>query len=270
MLKYIILFLVCFLTFGCVTTDEINPADVKIAQLRSSTRSLEDRIAVLNQTQDDLQDQLEQTKKENDQMQIVLQENWSKLRTTLGSLKDNQRREIDRTVKSIMTSSIEDQKQLNAKLTKVVKAIQSQNSALQQKVMEDLSISSQEVKSMRVQLNACMDKVERIEKQIKIINSAYSSSSVSTSTAKKSTGTTKKSSGRKKTKTPLKRTDKPTNSKIDYNQGYEHVVVSGETLWKIARDYKVSIQDIINTNPKINDSSFLSPGQKLFIPYRAE
>ena len=136
--------------------------------------------------------------------------------------------------------------------------------------MEDLSISSQEVKSMRVQLNACMDKNERIEKQIKIINSAYPSNSAKKSTTKKSTGTTKKSSGRIKTKTPIKRTDKPTNSKIDYNQGYEHVVTSGETLWKIARDYKVSIQDIINTNPKIDDATFLSPGQKLFIPYRAE
>ena len=268
MLKYVILFSVCILTFGCATTEKIDPADVKIAQLRSSTRTLEDRIAVINQTQDDLQIQLEQMKQENLQMQTVLQENWSKLRGTLGSLKDAQRREIDRTVKSIMASSIKDQEQLNAKLTKVVKAIQAQNSGLQQKVMEDLSISSQEVKSMRVQLNACMDKIERIEKQIKILNSAYPSSS--SSTPKKLSGSTKKSSGLKKPKSSIKRTDKPTDSKIDYNQGYEHIVAPGETLWKIARDYKVTVQDILNTNPKIDDATFLSPGQKLFIPYRTE
>ncbi|MCK5852202.1 LysM peptidoglycan-binding domain-containing protein [bacterium] len=268
MLKYVILFSICILTFGCATTEEIDPADVKIAQLRGSTRTLEDRIAVLNQTQDDLQVQLEKMKQENMEMQTVLQENWSKLRGTLGSLKDSQRREIDKTVKSIMTSSINDQKELNAKLSKVVKAIQAQNSGLQQKVMEDLSISSQEVKSMRVQLNASMDKIERIEKQIKILNSAYPSSSGSVS--KKSSGTTKKSSGTKRPKKEIKRTDKPTNAKIDYSQGYEHTVTTGETLWKIARDYKVSVQDILNTNPKINDETFLSPGQKLFIPYRKE
>ena len=268
MLKYVISFLTCILIFGCATTEEINPADVKIAQLKSSTRTLEDRISVLNQTQDDLQTQLEQMKQENDQMQQVLQENWSKLRGTLGSLKDSQRREIDRTVKNIMAASISDQEKLNAKLSKVVKAIQAQNSGLQQKVMEDLSISSQEVKSMRVQLNACMDKIERIEKQIKILNSAYPSGTASTS--KKPTGSTKKSFGWKKPKKEIKRTDKPTNSKIDYNQGYEHVVARGETLWKIARDYKVNVQDILNTNPDINDETLLNPGQKLFIPYRKE
>jgi len=254
--------------FGCATTEEINPADVKIAQLRSSTRTLEDRISVLNQTQDDLQTQLEKMKQENGQMQQVLQDNWSKLRGTLGSLKDRQKREIDTTVKSIMASSISDQERLNAKLTKVVKAIQAQNSGLQQKVMEDLSISGQEVKSMRVQLNACMDKIERIEKQIKILNSAYPSGT--TSTTKKAPASTKKSSGWKRPKTKIKRTGKPSNSKIDYNQGYEHIVAPGETLWKIARDYKVSVQDILNTNPKINDETHLTPGQKLFVPYRTE
>lgn len=269
-MKYVISFLTCFLIFGCATTEEINPADVKIAQLKSSTRTLEDRISVLNQTQDDLQTQLEQMKQENDQMQLVLQENWSKLRGTLGSLKDSQRREIDRTVKNIMATSISDQEKLNAKLSKVVKAIQAQNSGLQQKVMEDLSISSQEVKSMRVQLNACMDKIERIEKQIKILNSAYPSGTASSSAAKSSSGSTKKSSGWKKPKKEIKRTNKPTNSKIDYNQGYEHVVAPGETLWKLARDYKVSVQDILNTNPEINDETLLNPGQKLFIPYRKE
>jgi len=269
MLKYVISFLICFLMFGCATTEEINPADVKIAQLKSLTRTLEDKISVLNQTQDDLQTQLEQMKQESDQMQQVLQENWSKLRGTLGSLKDSQRREIDRTVKNIMAASISDQEKLNAKLSKVVKAIQAQNSGLQQKVMEDLSISSQEVKSMRVQLNACMDKIERIEKQIKILNSTYPSGTTST-TSKKSSESTKKSSGWKKPKKEIKRTDKPTNSKIDYNQGYEHIVAPGETLWKIARDYKVSVQDILNTNPEINDETLLNPGQKLFIPYRKE
>jgi LysM repeat protein len=60
----------------------------------------------------------------------------------------------------------------------------------------------------------------------------------------------------------------PSSPDIDYSQGYTHSVSAGETLWKIARDYNVSIQDIINTNPDINDQSRLAPGQKLFVPYR--
>jgi len=268
MFKHLIFLLICLLTFGCATTDVVDPSAVKIAQLRSSNRNLEDKVSVLTQTQDDLQIQIEQMKLESIQMQTTLQENWGKLRVALGSLKDKQKLEVDRAIKNIMESSINDQEQLNAKLSKVVKAIQSQNAGLQQKIIEDLSVSSQEVKSMKVQLGACMDKIERMEKQIKILNSAFPSGSASS--AKKSSGSAKKSSATKKTKPAIKRTDKPTNAKIDYNQGYEHTVARGETLWKIARDYKISVQDILNTNPKINDETFLSPGQKLFIPYKAE
>jgi len=126
--------------FGCASTEEINPTDVKIAQLKSSARTLEDRIAVLNQSQDDLQTQIEQAKQQNDQLQTVLQDNLVKLHNTIGSLKESQRREINQMVKNIMESSLRDQEKLNAKLTKVVQTVQSQNSALQQKVMEDLSI----------------------------------------------------------------------------------------------------------------------------------
>ena len=269
MIKYVVTFLLCLFIFGCATTDEIDPSEVKIAQLRSSTREMEDKISTLNQTQEDLLAQLEQIKQENLQLQSELQENLAKVKSTLFYLKQSQKNEIDRTVKNVMAASIKDQERLNAKLAKVVKAIQSQNANLQQKVMEDLSVNSQEVKSMRVQLNACMDKIERIEKQMRIINSAastYSSSKTKSSSSKK----TGKSSGWSKPKSSIKRTGKPTSPKIDYNQGYEHVVAPGETLWKIARDYKVSVQDIVNTNPQINDETQLRPGQKIFVPQRVE
>ncbi len=68
-----------------------------------------------------------------------------------------------------------------------------------------------------------------------------------------------KSSGWSKTKNPIKRTSKPSSAKVDYNQGYEHIVAPGETLWKIARDFKISVQDILNTNPEINDTTTLRP-----------
>jgi len=268
MTKYAAIFFISLMFFGCATTDAIDPSEVKIAQLRSSTRELEDKISTLNQTQEDLLSQIEQIKQENMQLQADVQDNWSNLKSALLSLKKNQKLGIDKTVKNAMASSIKDQERLNAKLAKVVKAIQSQNASLQQKVLEDLSVNQQEVKSMRVQLNACMDKIERMEKQIKILNSAsYSRASAG---AKKTSSSSRKSSGWSKTKNPIKRTSKPTSSKIDYNQGYEHIVAPGETLWKIARDFKISVQDILNTNPEINDTTMLRPGQKLFIPLRKE
>ena len=70
--------------------------------------------------------------------------------------------------------------------------------------------------------------------------------------------------------TPVTRTSTPSHPDIDYSRGYEHTVQAGETLWKIARDYNVTIQDIVNVNPSINNSSALSLGQKIFVPFRKQ
>ncbi|OGO79549.1 MAG: hypothetical protein A2Y23_09800 [Clostridiales bacterium GWB2_37_7] len=45
----------------------------------------------------------------------------------------------------------------------------------------------------------------------------------------------------------------------------EHVVVSGDVLWKIAQQYGVSINDIISIN-NLNPNGYLTIGQKLLIP----
>lgn len=49
------------------------------------------------------------------------------------------------------------------------------------------------------------------------------------------------------------------------NEGYEHVVQSGETLSAIAKAYSVSSGDIIEANG-LQSADMLKVGQKLFIP----
>ncbi len=48
----------------------------------------------------------------------------------------------------------------------------------------------------------------------------------------------------------------------------EHVVVSGDVLWKIAQKYGVSVNDIISAN-NLNPNGYLTIGQKLLIPKKA-
>ncbi len=50
-----------------------------------------------------------------------------------------------------------------------------------------------------------------------------------------------------------------------YSQGYEHVVKSGESLSTIAREYKVSVDTIVDANQLANPNA-IRVGQILFIP----
>ncbi len=50
-----------------------------------------------------------------------------------------------------------------------------------------------------------------------------------------------------------------------YSQGYEHVVKSGETLSTIAREYKVTVDTIVDVNQLANPNA-IRVGQILFIP----
>jgi len=227
-------------------------------------RDIQDRVSVLGQNHDDLQAQISQMRLENANVQTVIQENWSEMRNALSRLKSSQRTEVNRSVKSVAASNIKELEKLNAELTRVVRTVQEENKRLQQKVGGDLASQQQEVKAMRVQLNAYMDKADRLEKQLRIVSSGIASSSASSS--RPPAGSAKKS--RKKPGGDVTRTGTPSSPDVDYGQGYEHTVASGETLWKIARDYKVAVQDILNVNPQITDTTLLKPGQKLFIPYR--
>ncbi len=57
---------------------------------------------------------------------------------------------------------------------------------------------------------------------------------------------------------------------LDYSEFYEHVVVSGDTLYGVHRQYKqynVRLEDIFAAN-KLNKNSKLKVGQKLILPIR--
>ncbi len=47
----------------------------------------------------------------------------------------------------------------------------------------------------------------------------------------------------------------------------EHMVVRGDTMWKIARSYGVSLEDLIEANPHIKNPSLIYPNDKLYIPH---
>ena len=50
-------------------------------------------------------------------------------------------------------------------------------------------------------------------------------------------------------------------------QGYnEHVVKSGESLWKISVKYQIGLSEIINANPQISNAALIYPSQKIKIP----
>lgn len=45
-----------------------------------------------------------------------------------------------------------------------------------------------------------------------------------------------------------------------------YTVVQGDTLWKIATKYGISVNDLMAANPKITNSSLIFPGQAINIP----
>lgn len=44
-----------------------------------------------------------------------------------------------------------------------------------------------------------------------------------------------------------------------------HIVLSGETLWTIARDYDTTVSDLMKLNPKIRRPDYLEEGQRILI-----
>ena len=45
-----------------------------------------------------------------------------------------------------------------------------------------------------------------------------------------------------------------------------HTVVSGDTLWKIAKRYQVGLSEIKSANPQIRNYDLIYPGQSINIP----
>ena len=50
----------------------------------------------------------------------------------------------------------------------------------------------------------------------------------------------------------------------------EHVVSSGDTMWKLAVRYQVGTSEIIAANPQVKNPNLIYPGQVLYIPLTDE
>ena len=48
--------------------------------------------------------------------------------------------------------------------------------------------------------------------------------------------------------------------------GWTHTVVKGDTMWKIASEYRVGTSELIRANPQIGNPDLIYPGQVLHIP----
>lgn len=48
--------------------------------------------------------------------------------------------------------------------------------------------------------------------------------------------------------------------------GLSHIVVQGDTMWKLAVKYQVGTSEIISANPQIANPNLIYPGQSLNIP----
>jgi len=48
--------------------------------------------------------------------------------------------------------------------------------------------------------------------------------------------------------------------------GLSHIVIRGDTMWKLAVKYQVGTQEIIDANPQVSNPNLIYPGQVLSIP----
>lgn len=47
----------------------------------------------------------------------------------------------------------------------------------------------------------------------------------------------------------------------------QHIVLRGDTMWKIASGYKVGVSEVIEANPQVANPDLIYPGQVLDIPF---
>ena len=252
---------------GCASTPDVaGPINTKIAQVKSDVRTLEDKVATISSNLDNLQAQSSTDAADTANALAVIKENQKILKEALTKLSYNQKSEIERSSKALMTSSLKEFEQYNRKLEKVIKIVKQENSSMQTKVASDLQTLQNQFKAMRVQLNASLDKIDRLENNLKIVSTGLKKYRTPTTPSVKKSQ--KKKSSVKAKRQPVKRTGNPSSADIDYVNVYQHTIVKGETLWKLARDYNVPIQDIINVNEEITDATRLDIGDKLYIPSR--
>jgi LysM repeat protein/outer membrane murein-binding lipoprotein Lpp len=247
---------VCVLA-GCMTTpDTVTPVTTQIAQLRSQVRRLDDKTDALQQGIDDVNAKINDVERETANMQNVIRQDQNTIRESLQNINNTRKQDIKTVTESLTRSNAQELERMNTTLAKVVDTVEKENQTIRKQVAGDLVSLQNDIKALQVQLNAYMDKTDRLEKMLRDVSTVSSSTSSSQKTGTKRTSE----------KPAIKRTGTPSSPDIDYVNVYKHTVVSGETLWKIARDYNVTVQDILNVNEDINDMTILTIGQTIYVP----
>ncbi len=271
---------------GCAATEysAVEQPSSMYLRLQDDVRELHEKLARLSQNIDAFQSQLAVLEREQENQAALIRQQHNDTRAALDATAraqraelekvsselarqrtelDRQRTALDQASKQFATATARDTEQFNRKLADVVKTVQDENTVLQRKITGDLQALQADLKTLQNKVNANSEHIARVETHLQSIAARPAPATPATPAPPAApTGRTAP------TTTPIVRTGTPSSPDIDYSQGYNHTVIAGETLWKIARDYNVTVQDILNTNPNITDTSRLVPGQTLFIPYR--
>ena len=254
---------------GCETTGQTyDPVQPQVAQLRSDVSGSGERITALNQNLENLQERLSAIERENAALQSSVKSDQQSMRDTLATVSQNQQGLIDQRIRGALAANMRELESVDQKSGNVVKSIRAENAALQKSIAADLTTLSRDVKAMQIQLNAYLDKVDRIEQRLRLPAAPSGTSSGASSAAPSATSSAPVTPREKPQPSSMKRTVTPSSAEIDYSQVYEHSVEPGETLWKISHDYNVPVQDIFNVNPNLSETAALKPGQKLYVPSR--
>lgn len=241
------------------TPDRVTPLTTQIAQMRSQIRRMDDKTEALQQNIDDVDAKVKVVENETAHMQNVIRQDQATVQESLQKMNATRKQDIKAVTESLAKGNARELERMNRSLSKVVETVEKENKTIRKQVSGDLATLQSSIKKLNVQLNASMDKTDRLERQLNSLNKVSTKSEPTASGSK---------SGTKKTteKKAIVRTGTPSKADIDYVNVYKHTVVSGESLWKIARDYSVTIQDILNVNENIDDMTSLTIGQTLYVP----
>ena len=250
---------------GCATgtSATVEDGDLRVATVQNDVRSVNDSVASLDQRVDDLQARLSTLERENAALQQSLRQEQDALQTALATAARTQQATFEQRVQAQLAEAGRGTGATDTKISEVLRMVQEENAKLQKRLNDDLLSMRADMKKLQNQVNSNTAAVDDLARELQTVVE------VGAATAAGQTAT-KKPPAAATTGEPVVRTGTPSHPDIDYARGYEHVVKTGESLWKIARDYNVAVQDIVNCNNNINNASALTVGQKIFVPFRKQ
>jgi hypothetical protein len=248
---------------GCATDTAatVDNSNWKVAAVQEDVRTINDSVTSLDQRVDDLQARLSTLERDNAAVQQSLRQEQDALQTTVANALRAQQAAIDQRVQTQLADATRSTSSSDAKIADVLRMVQEENARLQKRLNADLLAVRADMKKLEAQLNANTAGLDELARELQTVTEVTAANAAQAATKKTTTPAPAE---------PVERTGTPSHPDIDYARGYEHTVKPGETLWKIARDYNVAVQDIVNCNDTINNASVLTVGQKVFVPYRKQ